>query len=531
MSQVLHNLELYLPLLENLILHVDRVKSHRQIVRWTSELKIQWTSALSSSFFFNLIGSKYFQINNLRFELCMTLFLYGAIIRERALEVLPADLVQSATLFREAAGVFHHLAHQVIPFLQHSLIGERPPEVVSSVSAVMSLICLGDAQAVTIKRAKEKGTTVGLLAKLHHGIVELLDEAAGVLHTARECKDTSLDVADFISSCKMLHELQAQKYFAETLKSSNQFGVAVAVLRFTLTNVKKNMPGKESWKSVIKEEIDNFSELLRKHEHENEFVWHEKVPSEETLSGRVVSAVVSAENTVQSGFSGTDGFKLTYLELSDIPEVDCLLITQSLDDHCHLKTLKPLSKKYPNLRVIATPNAKALLDSLFSNVTYLEPGQSSIIEAGNGSTVKVQATAGPVLGPPWQRPENGYLVIYPEGKSTLYYEPHCVYNTSSLEKERADIIITPVIKQLLPKFTLVSGQEDAVRLAKLLNAKFIVPMTNGDLDAKGLLASLVSAEGTIESFKDLLSKELPDAQVLQPTPGVPLEIPLPPNLP
>lgn len=81
----------------------------------------------------------------------------------------------------------------------------------------------------------------------------------------------------------MLHELQAQKYFAETLKSSNQFGVAVAVLRFTLTNVKKNMPGKESWKSVIKEEIDNFSELLRKHEHENEFVWHEKVPSEETL--------------------------------------------------------------------------------------------------------------------------------------------------------------------------------------------------------------------------------------------------------
>ncbi|KAM0983632.1 pH-response regulator protein palA/RIM20 [Malus sylvestris] len=282
-QQVLHNLELYLPLLENLIWHVDRVKSHHQIVRWTSELKIQWTSVLSSSSFFNLKGSKYFQINNLQFELCLTLFLYGAILRERALEVLPADLVQSATLFREAAGVFHHLAHQVIPFLQHSLVGERPPEVVSSVSAAMSLICLADAQAVTIKRAEEKGTTVGLLAKLHHGIVELLDEAAGLLHTAKECKDTSSDVADFLSSCKMLHELQAQKHFAETLKSSNQFGVAVAVLRFTLTNVKMNMPGKESWKSVLKEEIDNFSELLRKHELENEFVWHEKVPSEEML--------------------------------------------------------------------------------------------------------------------------------------------------------------------------------------------------------------------------------------------------------
>ncbi|XP_004297137.1 PREDICTED: uncharacterized protein LOC101304764 [Fragaria vesca subsp. vesca] len=282
----------------------------------------------------------------------------------------------------------------------------------------------------------------------------------------------------------------------------------------------------------------------------------------------VVSALVSEENAVTSSSSDdTDGFKLTYLEgnswlwdvggvkllvdpilvgnldfgipwlydaakrflknfqLTDVPEVDCLLITQSLDDHCHLKTLKPLSEKYPTLRVIATPNAKALLDPLFSNVTYLEPGQSSTIEARNGAKVKVQATAGPVLGPPWQRPENGYLVISPQEKLTLYYEPHCVYNTGSVEKERADIVITPVIKQLLPYFTLVSGQEDAVQLAKLLDAKFIVPMRNGELESKGLLASIVKSEGTIESFKELLSKELPDAQVLEPTPGVPLDVP------
>lgn len=54
--------------------------------------------------------------------------------------------MQSATLFREAAGVFHHLAHKVLPILQYSLTAERPPEVVSSVSTVMSLICLAEAQ-------------------------------------------------------------------------------------------------------------------------------------------------------------------------------------------------------------------------------------------------------------------------------------------------------------------------------------------------------------------------------------------------
>ncbi|KNA16293.1 hypothetical protein SOVF_090300 [Spinacia oleracea] len=284
---------------------------------------------------------------------------------------------------------------------------------------------------------------------------------------------------------------------------------------------------------------------------------------------RALSALVSEESaTGSSSSSFTDsGFKLTYLEgnswlwevggvkllvdpilvgsldfgipwlydatkkflknfqLSDIPEVDCLLITQSLDDHCHVKTLKPLSAKFPNLRVVATPNAQAILDSLFSKVTYLEPGQSTEIEGKNGSKVRICATAGPVLGPPWQRPENGYIVSSSEGQLTLYYEPHCVYNEGTLKDERADIVITPVIKQLLPYFTLVSGQEDAVKLAKLLCAKFVVPMSNGDLESKGLLASLVESEGTMESFKELLSKELPDAKVLEPTPGVPLEVP------
>ncbi|CDP00583.1 unnamed protein product [Coffea canephora] len=284
---------------------------------------------------------------------------------------------------------------------------------------------------------------------------------------------------------------------------------------------------------------------------------------------RGLSAVVSEESAVESSSSGTGLFRLTYLEgnswlwevggvkilvdpilvgnldfgipwlydaakkvlknfqLDNLPQIDCLLITQSLDDHCHLRTLKPLSQKYPGLRVIATPNAKPLLDPLFSNVTYLEPGEESEIDVINSSPVKLQATAGPVLGPPWQRPENGYLVSSAQGELTLYYEPHCVYNKNFLEQERADIVITPVIKQLLPKFTLVSGQEDAVQLAKLLNARFIVPMKNGDLDAKGFLASIIRAEGTIESFKEILLKELPDAKVLEPTPGVPLDIPKP----
>ncbi|XP_010926485.3 LOW QUALITY PROTEIN: uncharacterized protein [Elaeis guineensis] len=221
-----------------------------------------------------------------------------------------------------------------------------------------------------------------------------------------------------------------------------------------------------------------------------------------------------------------DGAKkvLNKFQVEDLPEIDCLVITQSLDDHCHVRTLTRLSKKLPDLPVIATPNAEGILRPLFNNVTYLEPGQSSDVDGKHGARVNVCATAGPILGPPWQRPENGYIVKCGQSHLSLYYEPHCVYNHAFLQKYKADVIITPVIKQLLPFFTLVSGQEDAVQLAKLLRPKYIVPMKNGDIDSKGILSSILHSEGTIESFKELLSRELPDARVLEPTPGVPLEI-------
>ncbi|CAL5419129.1 unnamed protein product [Camellia sinensis] len=283
-EQDLQKLEQYLPLLENLVYHVSLVSDNPRMVRWTSDLKIRWSSALSSSSFFNLTGPKFFEIDNLRYELGMALFLYGALLREWALEVLSADLVKSAALLRKAAGVYHHLAHEVLPCLQSELVLERPPEATSSVVSVMSLICLAEAQAVTIKKAEEKGNTGGLLAKLHYGVAQLLDEAIVILPSAtRECKDISARFVDFISSSKALHELKSYKFLAEGLKIAGQVGAAIGVLRHGLTNVQKKTPGEESWRLVFKQEIDEVTALLRKYEHENDFVWREKIPDHDEL--------------------------------------------------------------------------------------------------------------------------------------------------------------------------------------------------------------------------------------------------------
>lgn len=92
LHQDIYKIEQYLPLLEILFEYVGLKSFSNRIAQCTAALNIRWSSALCSSSFFNFKGPKFFQIDHLGFELVMTLFLYGGILRERALEVLSAGM-------------------------------------------------------------------------------------------------------------------------------------------------------------------------------------------------------------------------------------------------------------------------------------------------------------------------------------------------------------------------------------------------------------------------------------------------------
>ncbi|XP_057765765.1 uncharacterized protein LOC130986376 isoform X2 [Salvia miltiorrhiza] len=94
----------------------------------------------------------------------------------------------------------------------------------------------------------------------------------------RESKDVSSRLMGYISSCKALHECKSQQYTAECLKKEGKIGVAVRVVSQALSDMKKSMPKEESWKSVFRQVVDDLSAMVRKYEHENDFVWHDKVP-------------------------------------------------------------------------------------------------------------------------------------------------------------------------------------------------------------------------------------------------------------
>ncbi|GAB4828900.1 hypothetical protein Ancab_018561 [Ancistrocladus abbreviatus] len=295
-QQDLQKLELYLPLLANLVLHVESVSNRQRINQWISLLKIRWTSTLSSSSFFKITGPKFFQIDSLKFELGMTLFLYGAILHERAFEVLSEDLVQSANLLRKAAGVYNYLALEVLPSLQPMLPPEKPAEAVTRISSAMSLVCLAEAQAVTIKRAEENGSTGGLLAKLHYGISQLLDEAMTTLQwLLGDYKDISAHFVDFISSCKAIHELRSYKCLAQGHKLDGEVGIAIAVLRKASRYAQKKLPVEQSWKLIFMEEVNDVSEMLKKYEDENAFGWRKKIPLEDELplpEGKIIVTLI-----------------------------------------------------------------------------------------------------------------------------------------------------------------------------------------------------------------------------------------------
>ncbi|GKD10825.1 programmed cell death 6-interacting protein isoform X1, partial [Tanacetum coccineum] len=297
-EQDIQKLERYLPLLQNLVHHIDSIGDKPLLSQLTPKLRISWTSPLNSSSIFNLMGPKFFQIDNLHFELGIVLFFYAAMLREWGSQVLVTDLVRSTTLFRRAAGVYHYLAHEVLPSLKDARTPEGPPEATPSVTLVMSFICLAEAQIVTTIKAEEKKTADTLLSKLHYGVVQLFDEATGFYATAtKECKDISPILMDYISCSKVVHELRSYKYMAQAVKTEGQIGIAIGLLKQALNNVQqKNVGGIESWRMVIKEDIDSLTALLKKYEQENEFVWREKVPFDHnlpSLQGKKITTCIS----------------------------------------------------------------------------------------------------------------------------------------------------------------------------------------------------------------------------------------------
>lgn len=197
-----------------------------------------------------------------------------------------------------------------------------------------------------------------------------------------------------------------------------------------------------------------------------------------------------------------------------IPEnIDLILLSQGLEDHAHPPTLKQLDRNIP---VAASPNATKVVRELgYTQINTLAHEETFIL----ADKVEIKAVPGSPIGPTLV--ENGYLLKDLENGQTLYYEPHGYHSPSLKKNLPIDVIITPIIDLKIPLLgSVIKGQQSALEACKLLQPQVILPTAaGGDITFEGLLISVLRAEGSVETFQNLLAQNNLSTQVIEPKPA------------
>ena len=187
-------------------------------------------------------------------------------------------------------------------------------------------------------------------------------------------------------------------------------------------------------------------------------------------------------------------------EISLDKEIDIILLTQGLPDHCHIPTLEMFSKDIP---IICPKSASGILEKIgFNSIKVLKPTEKT-----TQLNLSFEATA----GAPVPQIENGYIVKDAQNNG-FYIEPHG-YLDESLNKQNLDAVITPTKNLELPLVgSFVKGADVIPKLINKFNPKFILSSTvGGDAKYSGFLNNFIS----VHEYKEELNCNLIDLESMQ----------------
>ena len=163
--------------------------------------------------------------------------------------------------------------------------------------------------------------------------------------------------------------------------------------------------------------------------------------------------------------------------------INTILLTQSLPDHCHIPSLQMFKK---NIDIICPKSAKGILEKLgFNSINVLQPSEKIYI-----NDLEFEATC----GAPVPKVENGYIVKDHEGRG-FYIEPHG-YLDEKLNSQELDAVITPTINLALPIVgSFVKGADVLPKLISKFKPKYILSSTvGGEAKYSGFLNKFISIQ-------------------------------------
>ena len=170
-------------------------------------------------------------------------------------------------------------------------------------------------------------------------------------------------------------------------------------------------------------------------------------------------------------------------EISINKDIDLILLTQGLPDHCHIPTLKKFRKDIP---IVCSKSAKGIVKKIgFSSIKILKPSDQLL-----QNNLTITATA----GAPVPQIENGYIVKDNEGNG-FYIEPHGYFD-ANLKKQDLDAVITPTKNLELPLVgSFVKGADVIPKLINTFNPRFILSSTvGGKATYSGFLNKFISVK-------------------------------------
>jgi L-ascorbate metabolism protein UlaG (beta-lactamase superfamily) len=198
--------------------------------------------------------------------------------------------------------------------------------------------------------------------------------------------------------------------------------------------------------------------------------------------------------------------------------IDCILLSQGLEDHAHPPTLKQLDRTIP---VVASPNAAKVVTALdYQQITPLAHGETITL----ADRLEIRAFPGTELGP--FLTENGYLLRDLASGESLYYEPHGYHSESLKDFAPVDVVITPVIDLMVPLLgPVIQGHKTVLDALRLLQPQYLLPTAaGGEVVFTGILNAVLQTTGSIEEMRSQLAQSDLSTQLLDVTPGDRVEI-------
>ena len=193
-------------------------------------------------------------------------------------------------------------------------------------------------------------------------------------------------------------------------------------------------------------------------------------------------------------------FKGTLEDEIPTPEdIDLILLTQGLPDHCHIPSLKKFPKE---TSIICTKSASKILEELnFESINIMQPGENLKF-----NDIKIEATSGAAV----PQIENGYILETIDG--SFYIEPHGFLD-NTVTPRKLDAVITPTKNLGLPIVgPFVKGADVIPNLVKIFNPSYILSSTiGGDAQFSGILNSFIS----LEEYKKSLDCKILDLNQMQ----------------